>query len=117
MSEEEKKAIKWFDTERKLVEITNGDNNYFSIILNLIDKLQKENEELKEAIKEYEDMITHYNQSQKIYSKIKAKIKEYETKATSIEAINVVRYTTKEEKSKIRLYRNIVKILKELLEE
>ena len=51
MSEEEKKAIKWFNTERKLVEITNSDNNYFSIILNLIDKLQKENKELKEKNK------------------------------------------------------------------
>lgn len=50
MSEEEKQAIKWFDTERKLVEITNGDNNYFSIILNLIDTLQKENKELKEDL-------------------------------------------------------------------
>ena len=50
MSEEEKKAIKWFDTERKLVEITNSNNNYFSIILNLIDKLQKESEQLKEDL-------------------------------------------------------------------
>ena len=46
--------------------------------LNYIDKLEKENETQKEAIKEYEDMITHYNQSQKIYSKIKDKIKEIE---------------------------------------
>ena len=51
MSEEEKKAIKWFDIERKLVEITNGDNNYFSIILNLIDKLQKGIEFQKEQRK------------------------------------------------------------------
>lgn len=57
MNEEEKKAIKWFDTERKLVEITNGDNNYFSIILNYIDKLQKENKELNKTIEQLEDTI------------------------------------------------------------
>ena len=50
MNEEEKKAIKWFDTERKLVEITNGDNNYFFIILNYIDKLQKQNREYEYTI-------------------------------------------------------------------
>jgi len=56
VNKEEKKAIKWFDTERKLVEIINGDNNYFFIILNLIDKLQKEIESKNKQIKLMQEM-------------------------------------------------------------
>ena len=57
MNKEEKEAIKWFDTERKLVEITNGDNNYFSIILNYIDKLQKDNYKLDRENQHFFDRI------------------------------------------------------------
>ena len=79
MNKEEKEAIKWFDTERKLVEITNGDNNYFSIILNLIDKLQKQLDQLKEVDKQIcnEELISekcvreYYISKDRIRNKIK----------------------------------------------
>ena len=51
MSEEEKEAIDF------LLNVCADDcinDNTISIILNLIEKLQKENAELKEKIKEYE---------------------------------------------------------------
>ena len=82
MNKEEKEAIKELIDSSNLSLIGDGTmivkNTTIATILNLIDKLKKENETQKEAIKEYEDMITHYNQSQKIYSKIKDKIKEIE---------------------------------------
>ena len=61
MSEEEKEAIKELKhyisitPHWKLKEYTFSEvDNYIKINLNCIDKLQKENAELKEKIKEYE---------------------------------------------------------------
>ena len=53
MNEEEKKATKMLDkfiTEHKFYNIKHNDNleDNIEIVLNLLEKLQKENEELKE---------------------------------------------------------------------
>ena len=70
MSEEEKKAIKWFDTERKLVEITNGDNNYFSIILKLIDKQDKVINRLAQWVANLNSMVDRQSVIEIIYKEI-----------------------------------------------
>ena len=59
MNEEEKKAIKMLDkftTEHKFYNIKHSDNleDNIEIVLKLIEKLQKENEELKNKIMEKE---------------------------------------------------------------
>lgn len=92
MNEEEKKAIEY--SKNCLMKITLGidcefDVNILDTLLNIIKKLQKENEEYKKAVnvvnKEKEDWIRAYQEEKdkqfdlinKTFQKIKDKIEEY----------------------------------------
>ena len=81
MNEEEKKAIQMLDkfiTEHKFYNIKHSDNleDNIEIVLNLIEKLQKENEELKADNYELNNRITDLLENISI-QKIKDKIEEY----------------------------------------
>ena len=88
MSDEEKEALRNFKSEYETCDHYSSDLiielDDAEIILNLIEKLQKENEEYKKAIdvvnKEKADWIRAYQEEKDLYEKlvdkIKAKIEE-----------------------------------------
>lgn len=86
LSEEEKKAIQMLDkfiTEHKLFNIKQSDGleENIRIILNLIEKLQKENEELKQENKRIKYFSSNLFIDDYIPKKVvKDKIKEYKHK-------------------------------------
>lgn len=81
MNEEEKKAVEFVKKRTKeLKKYAKRENElvYDDIILNLINKLQKENEELKERIREHTLLISPYYVKENYIpiQKIKDKIEE-----------------------------------------
>lgn len=79
MNEEEKKAIEY--TENCLMKITMGidcefDVNILDTLLNIIKKLQKENEELKYKIKGQECVIETQVHNEEVYESIFEKLEK-----------------------------------------
>lgn len=114
MNEEEKKAVEMLDTfrlEHKFFNIRQADNleANIEIVLNLLEKLQKDNEELEEINNELEaeknEAIRRYNFETIPIQKVKDKIEEIDEKIKREENEKVVIYLHKQ--------RNI---LQELLE-
>lgn len=135
MNKEEKRAIEKF---RKLgikkfreEKLTNEDlPSYFEfvIILNLIEKLQKENEELRESNKKlYEigqqmckqDKYTseNYIPVQKVKDNIEKEIKYHEKNILDIENVNMLKSKTAKEEAEIEFNKYAIVVLNKVLEE
>ena len=141
MNEEEKKAIQMLDkfiTEHKFYNIKHSDNleDNIEIVLNLIEKLQKENEKLKRLIahkNEYtkkleEDLFENaenyvilvqkvkdmIEELQKEYNKLDKQVDEY---IKSVEKDVSTYYENKERISIMQTLSYFIDTLKELIEE
>lgn len=128
ISLEEKKAIKMLDkfiTEHKFYNIKHSDNleDNIEIVLNLIEKLQKENEELKEnktgLEEEIQEQAKNLIQNEEyitkeciLKEKVKDKIEELKNNALIIIKQNDKYYYETNKYNKI-----VIQVLQELIEE
>lgn len=80
MNEEEKKSIEDMNRFANGIDMSCVTARQMQIILNLIEKLQKENEELKEKIREHTLLISPYYVKENYISiqKVKDKIRHYQ---------------------------------------
>ncbi len=147
MNEEEKKAIEYyqnkevcfsvdFDTEKLLraLGITEEDSfeNHqirFKTLLNLIEKIQKENEKLKnklldtlegqKVIKEETPRYIkeNYIPIQKVKDKIEKEIKYHERNILEIENITMLKSKTAKEEAEIEFNKYAIVVLKKILQE
>lgn len=135
MNEEEKKVIKMLDkftTEHKFYNIKHSDNleDNIEIVLKLIEKLQKENEELKEIyrsekkmkneyVKLYQDLLLKENviPIQKIKDKIEKEIKYHEKNILDIENITMLKSKTAKEEAEIEFNKYAIVVLNKILQE
>lgn len=164
MNKEEKNAIEYyqnkevsfsadFDTEKllKALGITEEDSfqNHqirFKTLLNLIEKLQKENEELKKEIERQKDINTVINEKgldknyekalektmtkflknniandfiskQTVKDKIEKEIKYHEKNILDIENVNMLKTKTAKEEAEIEFNKYAIVVLKKILQE
>ena len=139
MNEEEKKAIEILDTfelrrkTKNYKEISLEDSQSVKTVLNLIEKLQKENEELKnklldtlegqKVIKEETPQYIkeNYIPKPKVKDKIEEEIKYHEKNILDIENITMLKSKTAKEEAEIEFNKYAIvvlnKILQELIEE
>lgn len=143
MNEEERKIVKKFERlylkDFNNEKITNEDRLSYiecALITNLIEKLQKENEKLKEVRKWYfENTINKicspemlnkilrddYISKKEVKDKIEKEIKHHEKNILDIENITMLRSKTAKEEAKIEFNKYAIvvlnKILQELIEE
>lgn len=141
MNEEEKKAVKYFYNLRATIDESNmlfdeeinvkhGKETIkqITIILNLIEKLQKENEELRVSNKKlYEigqemckqDKYTseNYIPVQKVKDKIEKEIKYHERNILEIENITMLKSKTDKEEVEIEFNKYVIVVLKKILQE
>lgn len=141
MNEEEKKAVKYFYNLRATIDESNmlfdeeinvkhGKEKIkqITIILNLIEKLQKENEELRVSNKKlYEigqemckqDKYTseNYIPVQKVKDKIEKEIKYHERNILEIENITMLKSKTDKEEVEIEFNKYVIVVLKKILQE
>ena len=95
LSDEEKKALERIDYIQDFI-IENGQYNadvndmeYFSRIVNLIEKQSKEIEELNKSDESKEQSsMKYYNLYKELVDKIKAKIEEYDDKEMTVNLVN-----------------------------
>ena len=164
MNKEEKNAIEYyqnkevsfsadFDTEKllKALGITEEDSfqNHqirFKTLLNLIEKLQKENEEFKKEIERQKDINTVINEKgldknyekalektmtkflknniandfiskQTVKDKIEKEIKYHEKNILDIENVNMLKTKTAKEEAEIEFNKYAIVVLKKILQE
>ena len=140
MNEEEKKAVEFVKKRTKeLKKYAKRENElcYDDIVLNLIEKLQKENEKLKEE-NEHNKLLLNLNNNftidkkngnykwnvievQKIKDKIEKEIKYHKKNILDIENITMFKSKTAKEEVEIEFNKYAIvvlnKILQELIEE
>ena len=143
MSEEEKKAVGLlkalnnlekkckiekvpYKSEIKKIMISLLPENYgiFEILLNLIEKLQKENEELKNDYENLNNSVVVKNHCiknsipvQKVKDKIEKEIKYHEKNILDIENITMLKGKTVKEEAKIEFNKYAIVVLKKMLQE
>lgn len=134
MSEEERKAIemlKYIKEHNSLMGFdiaeTETNVNYrgklATQILNLIEKLQKENEESKERIREHTLLISPYYVKenfipvQKVKDKIEKEIKYHEKNILDIENITMLKGKTAKEEAEMEFNKYAIVVLKKMLQE
>ena len=137
MNEEEKESIEEFRKQLRLAiniddVTTDIRNDNAQTILNLIEKLQKENEELKfkersRIIGEYGDTEIHdvinkilsndYISVQRVKDKIKKEIKYHEKNILDIENITMLKGKTAKEEAEIEFNKYAIVVLKKMLQE
>lgn len=143
MNEEEKKAIEKF-------KFCGGnfvlDKESSKVVLNLIEKLQKENEELKKEIERQKDINTVINEKgldknyekalektmtkflknniandfiskQTVKDKIEKEIKYHEKNILDIENVNMLKSKTAKEEAEIEFNKYAIVVLKKILQE
>ena len=128
MSEEEKKAVE--DIKRELSDEDRKEymSSWFAkdldIAVNLIEKLQKENEELKNqettARKINELLVQRYSNSisvQKVKDKIEKEIKYHEKNILDIENVTMLKSKTAKEEAEIEFNKYAIVVLKKILQE
>ena len=124
MNEEEKKAIDFLkETNFDYLEYDMCVSSV-EIISNLVERLQKENEELKnqEATqrKINELLVQRYSNSisvQKVKDKIKKEIKYHEKNILDIENITMLKGKTAKEEAEIEFNKYAIVVLKKMLQE
>lgn len=125
MSEDEKISIEWLE---KITEINKKDgveNSCAEILLKLIKKLQKENEELEEINNELEaeknEAIRRYNFEtipiQKVKDKIEEEIKYHEKNILDIENTTMLKSKTAKEEAEIEFNKYAIVVLNKMLQE
>ena len=131
MNTEEKNAVEFVKKRTKeLKKYAKRENElvYDDIILNLIEKLQKENEELRESNKKLyairqemckQDKYTreNYIAVQKVKDKIKKEIKYHEKNILDIENITMLKGKTAKEEAEIEFNKYAIVVLKKMLQE
>ena len=137
MNEEEKESIEEFRKQLRLAiniddVTTDIRNDNAQTILNLIEKLQKENEELKfkersRIIGEYGDTEIHdvinkilsndYISVQRVKDKIKKEIKYHEKNILDIENITMLKGKTAKEEAEIEFNKYAIVVLNKILQE
>lgn len=131
MNEEEKKAIE--DIKRELSDEDKKEymSSWFAkdldIAVNLIEKLQKENEELKESNKIYDLQGSNINleiyikdkyiSKQEVKAKIEKEIKYHEKNILDIENITMLKGKTAKEEAEIEFNKYAIEVLKKMLQE
>lgn len=90
---------------------------YKKVILNLIDKQEKEIEELKADKKEFLDSYSYVLKNYVAKEKIEIKIKQLEEKKKQLEKKNIDLDNYICNKDKLTMYANVIEILQELLGE
>ena len=125
MSEDEKISIEWLE---KITEINKKDgveNSCAEILLKLIKKLQKENEELEEINNELEaeknEAIRRYNFEtipiQKVKDKIEKEMKYHEKNILDIENMTMLKSKTAKEEAEIEFNKYAIVVLDKMLQE
>lgn len=134
MNEEERKAVEILNTfklrrkTKNYKEISLEDSQSVEIVLNLIERLQKENEELRESNKKlYEigqqmckqDKYTseNYIPVQKVKDNIEKEIKYHEKNILDIENVNMLKSKTAKEEAEIEFNKYAIVVLKKMLQE
>lgn len=126
MSEEEKKAVERM--KQVLAKNVHTFINELEIVLNLVEKLQKENEELNKYTihltdEQYKTVIdlaqNDINQQwiQKVKDKIEKEIKYHEKNILEIENITMLKSKTVKEKAEIEFNKYAMVVLKKMLQE
>ena len=126
MSEEEKKAI---ENLKNRIEILHNNTqwateNNIKVVLKLIEKQQKEIEELEERNAEQLEVITEWVNGERINDikhiskdKIREKIKYKEDLALQIYNTTILKHRTKKEDEEVTRLEIEIKLLEELLKE
>lgn len=127
MNEEEKEAVEilnTFELRRKTKnykEISLEDSQSVETILNLIEKLQKENEKLNKLHiqdnKHLDFIMKHSISIQKVKDKIEKEIKYHERNILEIENITMLKSKTAKEEAEIEFNKYAIVVLKKILQE
>ena len=132
MNKEERKAIEDMNRFANGIDMSCVTARQMQIILNLIEKLQKENEELKSnnekyiihlTDKQYKTVIENaqkdINQKwiQKVKDKIEKEIKYHEKNIVDIENITMLKGKTAKEEAEIEFNKYAIVVLKKMLQE
>jgi len=132
MNKEERKAIEDMNRFANGIDMSCVTARQMQIILNLIEKLQKENEELKSnnekyiihlTDKQYKTVIENaqkdINQKwiQKVKDKIEKEIKYHEKNILDIENITMLKGKTVKEEAEIEFNKYAIVVLKKMLQE
>lgn len=129
MNEEEKKAIE--ELSKKAVICNYEERDYPNMIcfkkdmiiaLNLIEKLQKENEELKQQVQRQinewnKDIKSNYISKHKVKDKIEKEIKYHERNILEIENTTMLKGKTAKEEAEIEFNKYAIVVLKKMLQE
>ena len=118
MSEEEKKKLDNIKYRNEYSFCTKIDLDF---VLNLIEKLQKENEELKrlhiQDNKHLDFIMQHSIPVQKVKDKIEKEIKYHEKNILDIENITMLKGKTAKEEAEIEFNKYTIVVLKKMLQE
>ena len=118
MSEEEKKKLDNIKYRNEYSFCTKIDLDF---VLNLIEKLQKENEELKrlhiQDNKHLDFIMQHSIPVQKVKAKIEKEIKYHEKNILDIENITMLKGKTAKEEAEIEFNKYAIVVLKKMLQE
>lgn len=120
------------EIKKIMISLLPEDYGIFEILLNLIEKLQKENEELKSNNEKYiihltdeqyktviENAQNDINQKwiQKVKDKIEKEIKYHEKNILDIENITMLKGKTAKEEAEIEFNKYAIVVLKKMLQE
>ncbi len=127
MNEEEKNAIEYLknrlygNEDCKYIDVAQEDLRVF---IKLIEKLQKENEELKNDYENLSNSVVvknHYIKNsipiQKVKDNIEKEIKYHEKNILDIENVNMLRSKTAKEEAEIEFNKYAIVVLKKMLQE
>ncbi len=127
MNEEEKNAIEYLknrlygNEDCKYIDVAQEDLRVF---IKLIEKLQKENEELKNDYENLSNSVVvknHYIKNsipiQKVKDNIEKEIKYHEKNILDIENVNMLKSKTAKEEAEIEFNKYAIVVLKKMLQE
>lgn len=132
MNEEEKKSIEDMNRFANGIDMSCVIARQMQIILNLVEKLQKENEELKIKLSlkqfdinvvynDYLEKLNEYKENsitvQKVKDKIEKEIKYHERNILEIENITMLKSKTAKEEAEIEFNKYAIVVLKKILQE
>lgn len=132
MNEEEKKSIEDMNRFANGIDMSCVTARQMQIILNLVEKLQKENEELKIKLSlkqfdinvvynDYLEKLNEYKENsitvQKVKDKIEKEIKYHERNILEIENITMLKSKTAKEEAEIEFNKYAIVVLKKILQE